>query len=81
MASDHDVLSFPTVDLSNTTSSLDGDADIEVGESLRAQQENGLHRLHLEALGLKNIDGLTVQLHDSLSVGAVSNGNGSLLHG
>ena len=72
---------LPTVDLSNATSSLDCDADIEVGESLGAQKENGLHRLHLQTLGLENIDGLTVQLHHSLSVGAVSNGNGSLLHG
>ena len=79
MASDHDVLSFPTVDLSNTTSSLDGDADVEVGESLSAQKEHGLHSLHLEALGLENVNGLTVQLHDSLSVGAMSDSNSGLL--
>ena len=81
MAIDHDGFPFPTVDLGNATSSLDGDADIEVGESLGAQEQNGLHRLHLQTLGLENIDGLTIQLHHSLSVGAVSNSNGSLLHG
>ena len=82
MAIDHNGFHSPTIDLSNATSSLDGDdADVEVGESLSAQKEHGLHRLHLQTLGLKNIDGLTVQLHHSLSVGAVSNGNGSLLHG
>ena len=71
--------SFPTVDLSNATSSLDGDADVEVGESLGAQKQNGLHSLHLEALGLENVNGLTVQLHDSLSVGAMSDSNSGLL--
>ena len=71
---------LPTVDLSNATSSLDGDADVEVGESLGAQKENGLHSLHLEALRLENVNGLTVQLHDSFSIRAVSNGNCSLLH-
>ena len=81
MAIDHNGFHSPTIDLSNATSSLDGDADVEVGESLSAQKEHGLHGLHLEALGLENVNGLTIQLHDSLSVGAVSNGNGSLLYG
>ena len=81
MAIDHNGFHSPTIDLSNATSSLDGDADVEVGESLSAQKEHGLHGLHLEALGLENVNGLTVQLHHSLSVGAVSNGNGSLLYG
>ena len=81
MAIDHNGFHSPTIDLSNATSSLDGDADVKIGKSLSAQKEHGLHRLHLQTLGLKNIDGLTVQLHHSLSVGAVSNGNGSLLYG
>ena len=81
MAIDHNGFHSPTIDLSNATSSLDGDADVKVGESLSAQKEHGLHSLHLEALGLENVNGLTVQLHHSLSVGAVSNGNGSLLYG
>ena len=80
MAIDHNGFHSPTIDLSNATSSLDGDADVEVGESLSAQKEHGLHGLHLEALGLENVNGLTVQLHDSFSIRAVSNGNCSLLH-
>ena len=79
MAVDHNGFPSPTVDLSNATSSLDGDADVEVGESLSAQKEHGLHGLHLEALGLENVNGLTVQLHDSLSVGAMSDSNSGLL--
>ena len=70
----------PTVDLSNATSSLNGDADVEVGESLSSEEENGLNGLHLHALGLHDVDGLTVQLHDSVSVLAVSDGNSGLLH-
>ena len=75
-----DYSALHTVDLSNATSSLDGDADVEVGESLGAQKQNGLHGLHLEALGLENVNGLTVQLHDSFSIRAVRDGNCSLLH-
>ena len=71
--------SSPTVDLSNATSSLDGDADVEVGESLSTEKEHGLDGLHSHALGLHHIDGLAVQLHDSVTVLAVSNGNGGLL--
>ena len=69
-----------TVDLSNATSSLNGDADVEVGKSLSAEEENGLNSLHLHTLGLHDVDGLTVQLHDSVSVLAVSDGNSGLLH-
>ena len=69
-----------TVDLSNATSSLNGDADVEVGKSLSTEEENGLNSLHLHTLGLHDVDGLTVQLHDSVSVLAVSDGNSGLLH-
>ena len=69
-----------TVDLSNATSSLNGDADVEVGKSLSTKEENGLNSLHLHTLGLHDVDGLTVQLHDSMSVLAVSDGNSGLLY-
>ena len=69
-----------TVDLSNATSSLNGDADVEIGKSLSSEEENGLNSLHLHALGLHDVNGLTVQLHDSMSVLAVSDGNSGLLY-
>ena len=68
-----------TVDLSNATTTLHSDADVEVGESLSTEKEHGLDGLHSHALGLHHVNGLTVELHDSLTVLAVSNGNGGLL--
>ena len=79
MATGHHTHSLPTIDLSNTTTSLHGDADVQVGETLGAEKQNGLDGLHSHALGLHHVNGLTVELHDSLTVLAVSNGNGGLL--
>ena len=70
-----------TVDLSNATTSLHGDTDVEVRKALSAQKQNGLNSLHSHALRLHHVNGLAVQLHHALSVLAVSNGDGSLLHG
>lgn len=71
--------SFPTIDLSNATTTLHSDADVEVGESLSTEKEHGLDGLHSHALGLHHIDGLAVEFHDSVTVLAVSNGNSGLL--
>ena len=71
--------SFPTIDLSNATTTLHSDADVEVGESLSTEKEHGLDGLHSHALGLHHVDGLAVELHDSVTVLAVSNGNSGLL--
>ena len=79
MATAHHTHSLPTIDLSNATTSLHGDADVQVGETLGAEKQNGLDGLHSHALGLHHVNGLTVELHDSLTVLAVSNGNGGLL--
>ena len=81
MATGHHTHSLPTIDLSNATTSRHGDADVQVGETLGAEKQNGLDGLHSHALGLHHVNGLAVQLHHALSVLAVSNGNGSLLHG
>ena len=75
-----DIALLPTINLSNATSSLDSDADVEVSKSLSSQKENGLNSLHLHTLGLHDVNGLTVQLHDSVAVLAVSNGNSGLLN-
>ena len=69
-----------TINLSDATSSLDSDADVEVSESLSTKKENGLNSLHLHTLGLHDVNGLAVQLHDSVAVLAVSNGNSGLLN-
>ena len=69
-----------TINLSDATSSLDSDADVEVSKSLGSQKKNGLNSLHLHTLGLHDVNGLTVQLHDSVTVLAVSNGNSGLLN-
>ena len=53
--------------------------DVEIGKSLRSQKENRLDRLNLHTLGLHNVNRLIVQSQDSLSILAVSNGNGVLL--
>lgn len=71
--------SFPTIDLSNATTTLHSDADIEIGEALGTEKEHGLNSLHSHALGLHHIDGLAVEFHDSVTVLAVSNGNSGLL--
>ena len=69
-----------TIDLSNTTSSLDSNTNVEVSESLSSEKEHRLQSLHLEALRLKDVNRLTVQLHDSLSLFAMSHSNSSLLY-
>ena len=71
--------SFPTIDLSNATTTLHSDADIEIGEALGTEKEHGLNSLHSHALGLHHVNGLAIELHDSVTILAVSNGDGSLL--
>ena len=68
-----------TVDLSNATTTLHSDADIEIGEALGTEKEHGLNSLHSHALGLHHVNGLAIELHDSVTILAVSNGDGSLL--
>ena len=70
-----------TVDLSNATTTLHSDADVKIGKTLSTEQQHRLNSLHSHALGLHHVDGLAVELHDSVAILAVSNGNGSLLQG
>jgi hypothetical protein len=69
-----------TINLSNTTSTLNGDTDIESSKSVSTEKKNRLNSLHLEALRTHDINGLTIELHDSLTGLAVSNSNSGLLY-
>ena len=68
-----------TVDLGNATTTLHSNADIEIGKALSTEQQHRLDSLHSHALRLHHVDGLAIQLHDSVTGLAVSNSNGSLL--
>ena len=70
---------LPTINLSHTTSALDSQMNIEVGESLSSQKQNRLNGLDLQAFGLHHINRLTVQSQHTLSILAVGNSHGILL--
>ena len=53
--------------------------DVKVSKSISTKKKDGFNGLHLKAFGLHNINGLTIELHDTLTSGAVSNSNGSFL--
>ena len=68
-----------TINLSNTTTTLNSNTDIKVSESVSTKKENRLNSLHLKALGLHDINRLTIELHDALTQFAVSYSNSSFL--
>jgi len=67
------------VDLSSVSSSLDADADIEVGETLLAKEKDRLKGLKAEDLGLEELDGASVDLNEATALLAVSDSSGGLL--
>ena len=69
------------IDLSGETSSLDSDANVEVGEFVLAEDEDGLEGLETEALGLDVLDGLTVDLDQTAALLGESAGGGCLFPG
>lgn len=56
------------VDLGNVTSSSDSDSDIEMLESLEAEEQDGLEYLSSEGLRLKQLDRRAIDPKHSLSV-------------
>ena len=56
------------VDLSGDSSSLDADADVEVGEFFLSEDEDGLECLQAKGFGLDELDGLTIDLDKSTSL-------------
>ena len=61
------------------TTTLDADADIQVGELLGAEQEHGLEDLHAEGLRLHQVDGVAVDAQDTLALLAVGHSGGVAL--
>ena len=69
-----------TVDLGGLTTTTDTDADINVGETLLAEEEDGLEDLQAEDLRLDQLQRDTVNTDHALSGLAVSDGGGRFLH-
>ena len=67
------------VDLCGVTTTLDADADIQVGELLGAEQQHGLQDLHAEGLGLHQVHGVAVHTEDTLALLAVCHCGGVTL--
>jgi hypothetical protein len=68
-----------SVDLGSVSTTLDTDTDVNVGELVRANAEDGLVDLELQDIGLDELDGGSVQADETLTGLAVSNGGGGFL--
>jgi len=68
-----------TIDLRSVTTSVRADADINAGEPLGAEEENGLPHLKAEGLGLDEVEGNTVDLDETLALLGVGDGGGGFL--
>ena len=61
------------------TTTADADADAQVLESVATKQEEGLVDLHSQGLGLKTLDGQSVNSDVSVTLSNVGDGSGVLL--
>lgn len=68
-----------SVNLGSVTATLDGDADVDLGKGLLAQNQDGLENLQAKSLGLSEFDGLAIELDQAVSGLALSDSGGSLL--
>jgi hypothetical protein len=68
-----------SIDLGSVSTTLDADADVDVGELVRANAEDGLVDLELQDIGLNELNGGTVEADETLTGLAVSNGGGGFL--
>lgn len=68
-----------SIDLRSVTTTLDTDADINVGEALLAQDEDRLKDLQAEDLGLDQLQGNTINTNQTLASLAMSDGSGGFL--
>ena len=66
------------IDLRGVTSTLDSDADVNLGEGLLAEDEEGLEDLQAKRLGLGELDGGAVKLNQTISGLAEGDSGGSL---
>ena len=67
------------VDLGGVTTARDADADIDVGELVEADNEEGLVDLEAQDLGLNQAQGTTVDLNQTTASLAVGDGSSRLL--
>ena len=67
------------VDLRDVTSASDSDPDVQVLESLEAEQQDGLEDLGTQGLRLQEFDGRSVDSEDPLSAADGGNSHGVLL--
>lgn len=67
------------VDLGDASTALDANPDVNIGETILAQEEDGLLKLVLESLGFDLLQRTAVHLDQALSALAVSDGGGSFL--
>jgi hypothetical protein len=68
-----------TVDLRCVSTTLHSDADVQVGEALLAQQQDGLHSLDAQGLRLDQGQRGAIDLDQALASLAQSDGDGVLL--
>lgn len=68
------------INLGSVTTTLDAQTNVDVGESLSAQDEHRLHHLLAKALRLDQVEWRSVELHEPLAVaGDVGDSNGRFL--
>ena len=68
-----------TIDLRSVTTSVGANADVNSGEPLGSEEEQGLPDLQAEGLGLSEVKGDTVDLDHTLALLAVGNSGGGFL--
>ena len=68
-----------TVNLGSSTTTLDTDTDVNVGEALLAENEDGLVDLSPQDLRLNELKRRTVDLDETVTALAISDGSGGLL--
>lgn len=67
------------VNLSGHTTTLDTDADVQVGELVLAKDEDRLEGLEAEGLGLDELNGLPIDLNEAAALLGESAGSRRLL--
>ncbi len=67
------------VNLGSGSTTAHSDANVDLLEGIAAEDEDGLIELQSEKLGLEDVEGLSVDLDESLSLLAVGKGDGGFL--
>src|SRR3569623_1442864 len=67
------VASLCTIDLRSVTTAADTNTNVDVGETICAQEQDGLKDLDADGLGLHELDRHTIDLEQALALLAISN--------